>query len=594
MRIKVSDYIVEFLSNHNINTVFTLTGGFAMHLNDSFYKNKKCKNYYQFHEQACAYSALGYAQAKKEIPIISTTAGIAAINALSPCLAAFQDSVPLLIISGQVSSAETTTKIYKENGIKLRHYAGADSDIVSITQPLTKYCAEIDSLDKVIPILNETIRNLYEGRPGPVLLSICLDIQGMEMNIEPLVKSSLYSKVSYSSENLSSIQQIKELIQNSQRPIIIAGNGIKLGKCEKEFINFLQRYKIPVVTTLMSTDIIQDEHDLYVGRIGIIGQRAGNFALQNSDLIISLGCRMAQAVVGYQTNWFGRAAKIIYIDIDKNELAKKNLNYTLKLEMDLKYFFEHFCSESIENIQWNQKCLYWKKKWYQELPPQMDEKILNPYPVLYTFFNMASDNKIVTCSSGSIVVVIWHTIKIKSKDQLIISSQGDMGFEIPAAIGAQMAQPNKSVIAICGDGSFQLNIQELQTIVNYKLPVKILLFNNGGYGAIMITQQIYFKSKYGCDAESDLGFPNHEKLANAYGIKYLSLDSYSKVENTFKEFLECEEPIILEIFCCIQTRVPKLSAIKNKDGSFLNRPLEDLEPFMSREEIQKEMMIDMI
>ena len=587
MKIKVSDFIAEFLSRYNFSTVFTVTGGFSMHLSDSFFKNKQFKNFYQHHEQACTYSALGFAKSSNQIPIICTTAGVAACNTLSPCLAAYQDSIPLLILAGQVKSTETVRKLKTQ----IRHYAGADSDIISMAISCTKYCEQIDSLDKVIPCLHRALENLLFGRSGPVLLSICLDIQGMSIDIDEIAFSIPKYNLSDLSEDLSSVY---ELLQNSKKPIIIAGNGIKLGKCKDKFLEFLNDCKIPVVTTMMSTDIIESENNLYIGRIGILGQRAGNFALQNCDLVLSLGCRMSQGVIGYNSNWFAREAKLIYIDFDKNELNKNNLNYNLRVHMDLNYFFDNFALKYDKNIEWNQKCLYWKKKWYQEMPLNMDNSILNPYPVLKKFFEIAPDNKIITCSSGSIVVVAWHTVIIKKNDKFIISSQGDMGFEVPSAIGAQLGNPNNLVISILGEGAFQFNLQELQTIVHHKLPIKILLFNNGGYGANIVTQKTFFKSKYGCDPESDLSFPDHKKISHAYGIKYLSLFKYDNMEEIFEELLNTKEPTILEIFCCVQARVPKLSAFKNADGTFTSRPMEDMEPFMTREEFNSEMTIKQI
>ena len=593
MKIKVSDFIAKFLCEHNLCTVFTLTGGFSMHLSDSFYKNKNFKNFYQLHEQACAYSAIGYARSTNTIPIICTTAGIAAINTLSPCLSAYQDSVSLLILAGQVKSTETIRKLNKPETLQLRHYAGADSDIVSMAQSCTKYCEEIDSIDKVVPCLKNAMKALLFGRPGPVLLSICIDIQGMLIDVDQIMYDIDIPEQNLTF-NLQDLEMINQLLQQSKKPIIIAGNGINLGKCKEKFSKFLDKYKIPIVTTMMSTDIIEDNNNLYIGRIGLVGQRAGNFALQNSDLVISLGCRMAQGVVGYRKEWFAREAKIIYIDLDKNELEKNNLNYELKIHMDLNFFFDNFCNDFIENTNWKEKCLHWKHKWNQEMPPNLDYTIINPYPVLKTFFEMAPSNKIVTCSSGSIVVVAWHTAIIKNNDQFILSSQGDMGFELPSAIGAQFANPNKMVFTIQGEGSFQLHIQELQTIVHHKLPIKILLFNNGGYGANVITQQTFFKSKYGCDPESDLSFPDHEKIAFAYGIKYISLKDYNNMHTKLNEFLQTKEPVILEVFCCVQARVPKLSAFKNDDGTFTNRPFEDMEPFMSREEFANEMTISIV
>jgi acetolactate synthase-1/2/3 large subunit len=333
-----------------------------------------------------------------------------------------------------------------------------------------------------------------------------------------------------------------------------------------------------------------------------LGDRAGNFTLQNCDLLISLGCRMAQGIVGYRSDWFAREAKIIYIDNDQNELEKTNISYALKLNMDLNLFFDKYLTEfnTVYDIKdyspWIEKCNHWKAKWLFEIPSNLtDEHGINPYYFLKAFFHKAPENKISIGSSGSIVTVAWHMANIKKGDKFIISSQGDMGFELPAAIGAQIAEKEKMIIPIIGEGSFQLNMQELQTIIQYKLPIKILLFNNGAYGAIQITQTNFFKNKFGVDYSSGLSFPDSEKIANAYGIKYIRVKQNDNVDTIIDEFLSYSEgPIILEIFCCVQGRYPRLNAIKNEDGTFSNRPFEDMDPFMSREEFEREMIVKIV
>jgi len=519
MKIKVSDYIVDFFYKNGIDTLFTITGGFAMHLNDSFGKYEKYNIYYQHHEQACGYAATGYSKSNSKPVIVCTTAGCAATNTISPCLVAHQDSLPILFISGQVKSSESIKAINTEN-MKLRHYAGADCDIISMVSPITKYSVEILNLNELNDTLITAFKELINGRPGPVWLSIPVDIQGMlidEIEIPIIQKDIMCANVSYF--DLKSIHN--ELI-TAERPLIIAGNGIKLGNCHKKFKHFLEYYNIPVVVTFHGTDLIETENPLYCGKIGLIGDRSGNFALQNCDLLISFGCRMAQGLIGYRSDWFAREAKIIYIDNDQNELEKTNLNYHLKINMDLNLFFDNYNFESRSYINWVNKCVHWKNKWLFETPNLSDENGINPYYALKEFFTIAPPNKITIVSSGSIITNAWHMAKIKEGDKFLISSQGDMGFELTASIGAQIAEPKKMVIPILGEGSFQLNIQELQTIIQYKLPIKILLFNNGAYGAIEITQKNFFKNKFGVDYSSGLSFPDTEKIAYAYGVKYLS------------------------------------------------------------------------
>jgi len=605
MKIKASDYIVDFLNKNGINTLFTITGGFAMHLNDSFGNNDKYNIYYQHHEQACGYSAVGYSKSNNKPSIVCTTAGCAATNAITPCLVAHQDSLPVVFISGQVKSVESIRKINNDK-MKLRHYAGADCDIISMVTPITKYAKEILDVSELKDTMRAALYELTNGRPGPVWLSIPVDIQGMIIDVD--VEESNYiiqrpinnlSNVDIPTEEEDiSITNIKQLLIESKRPLIIAGNGIKLGNCVEKFNNFVNKYKIPVVVTILSTDVIETDNELYAGKIGLIGDRHGNFTLQNCDLLLSFGCRMAQGLVGYRADWFAREAKIVYIDNDVNELEKTNVNYTLKVKMDLNRFLDHYDNrnsfETQDYTEWIDKCNHWKRKWINELPP-FAESIINPYYALDAFFKRDLSNKITICSSGSIVTNVWHMVRIQKGDKFLHSSQGDMGFELPAAIGAQIAEPNKTVVTILGDGSFQLNIQELQTIVQCKLPIKILLFNNGAYGAIEITQTNFFKTKFGVDKSSGLSFPDTEKIANAYGIKYICVKNNADVEQRMDEFINCHgDPIILEVFCCIQGRYPRLNAIKNEDGTFTNRPFEDMDPFLDRADFEKEMIVKIV
>ena len=590
MKVKVSDYIINFLEKNNINTVFSITGGFAMHLNDSFGKNKNFNIYYQHHEQACGYAAVGYSKTNNKICVVCTTAGVAATNAISTCLVAHQDSVPIFFISGQVKSTESIRKINNEK-MTLRHYAGADSDIISMVKPITKYSYEILNVNEINEVLMLAMKNLINGRPGPVWLSIPVDIQGMlidDIDI-PIISKEIINDLT----NIDILDNVKKLLIDAERPIIIAGNGIKLGGCNDKFLKFLNNYKIPVVVSFHGTDLIETSNELFIGKIGLVGDRSGNFAMQNSDLIISLGCRMAQGIIGYRSDWFAREAKIIYIDNDQNELEKNNLKYELKINMDLNIFFDNFNLNLKSYDIWINKCNYWKNKWLYETPPK-NNSIINPYSALKILFDRAPENKVIISSSGSIITNVWHMINIKKGDKFIISSQGDMGFELPASIGSIIAEKEKIVIPIMGEGSFQLNIQELQTIIQYKLPIKILIFNNASYGAIEITQSNFFNAKFGVDLSSGLSFPDTQKIANAYGIKYISAVKEEELENSINEFLNYKDTIILEIFCCIQGRYPRMSAIKNDDGTFTNRPFEDMEPFMDREEFKKEMIVKIV
>jgi acetolactate synthase-1/2/3 large subunit len=593
MKIKVSDYVVDFFNKNGINTLFTITGGFSMHLNDSFGKNENYNIYYQHHEQSCGYSGVGYSKTNSKPVIVCTTAGCAATNTISPCLVAYQDSLPILFISGQSKSTEITRVLNTKDSV-LRHYAGQDCDIISMVKPITKYAYEITTISEIPNVLIEAMSNLINGRPGPVWISIPVDIQGSFMETYETPEINVLQKnIINMIPSVEILDNINNYLKESSKPLIIAGNGIKLGNCNEKFTKFIEKYKIPVVVSFHGTDLIETDNTLFCGKIGLIGDRSGNFAIQNCDLLISFGCRMSQGIIGYNSDTFARGAKIIYIDNDENELQKNNIHYSYKVNMDLNLFFKYFNYEPKCYADWIHKCLRWKTKWLFELPlnAENDENGVNPYFALKYFFNYFPENKTIICSSGSIVTNIWHMVKIKKNDKFIMSSQGDMGFELTASIGACVAEQTKIIVPIFGEGSLQLNIQELQTIVHHNFPIKMLIFNNNSYGANVITQGLYFKNKVGSDNESGLSFPNTQKIAYAYGIKYISIRKNTELDYAFKEFLQCETPIICEVFCTIQQRIPKLSAVKNADGTFTSRPFEDMEPFLEREEFEKEMTI---
>jgi acetolactate synthase-1/2/3 large subunit len=585
---RVSDYIIEFLEKNGVEVVFTITGGFAMHMNDSFGRSKTIRAIYQHHEQACGYSAVGYSKTTNKPSVVCTTAGVAATNAISTCLVAHQDSVPVLFISGQTKSTETIRTLNSDT-LKLRHYSGADCDIISMVSPITKFAYEVRSLDEVPQVFEKAFTEMISGRPGPVWISIPVDIQGFTINHIPLqvaIKNDI--------QNTVNLSELYTLSSKSSRPLLLVGNGVKLNNCKRELNEFLIKNRIPCVFTILSSDLVESSNELNIGKVGLIGDRHGNFAMQNCDLLISLGCRMAQGIVGYRADWFSRDSKKVMIDIDANELNKEKLDYDLKYNINIADFFRNFQSQLPDISGWIEKCNHWKSKWLFETPPINVLDKLNPYIVLKEFYDLALPDKITVTSSGSINTNVWHMLNVKENDKYITSGQGDMGFEIPASIGAQIGFPTKNVVAILGEGSFQLNLQELQTILQYKLPIKILLFNNASYGAIEITQSNFFNTKFGVDVESGISFPDTGKISNAYGIEYKALVEYGDIQDKLNYFLQYNGPIILEVFCCVQSRYPRVSAIKKDDGTFENRPLEDMSPFLDRDEFEEEMLVKIV
>ena len=583
MKVRVSDYIVKVLESYGIDTVFGLTGGFAMHLNDSFGKSS-FKAYYNHHEQACGYAAMGFTKTKNVPSVVCTTSGIAATNAISPCLDAYQDSVSILFLSGQVKSFDTIRAINAKTNHPLRNYAFSDSDLISMVSGITKYSRELTCVEEVKSVVQAAMTALTTGRGGPVWLSIPLDIQGALIDEEVP-----YRSVAPCSSDID-LSDVYALLETSTRPVIIAGNGIKLANCRETFTSFVETHRIPVVTSYLGADVIESASPYFAGRVGIYADRCGNFAVQNSDLLLVLGCRLSQAVVGYNPKTFARAAKVIYVDIDPSELAKAD--YHCKVFADLGVFFSSFSASTPDYSAWFAKCQHWKAKWLFELPPDTAE--INPYHAVKRLYERLPENKITTTGSGSIAIIVNQLVNIKKNDVFIWSGHGDMGTDLPMSIGSHLADPSKAYVLFTSEGTLQFNIQELQTIVHHNLPIKIIVFNNASYGAIEITQKTFFANKFGVDKASGLSFPDTGKIAAAYGIQYMSVREKTDLEGAIDQFLKTTGPVIFEIFVCIQARTPKLSARKNEDGTFTSLPFEDMEPFLSREEFNAEMIVPIL
>jgi acetolactate synthase-1/2/3 large subunit len=442
------------------------------------------------------------------------------------------------------------------------------------------------SVDEVKSVLNTVIFNLTTGRLGPVWLSVPLDIQGslIDDDIPGFYVDTVKPKID--------LNNIYELLKNSKRPVIIAGNGINIGNCREKFTSFVNNVGIPVTTTWLSGDTIECGSPYYVGKAGIYANRAGNFAIQNSDVLLVLGCRLSQTIVGYNPKTFARESKIIYVDIDPNELMKQSAPYTITLLSDLNVFFDSFSSELPSYSGWVEKCNHWKKKWLLESPPGMlDTEVINPYHAINRLFDKLPENKIVVTAAGTVSLMVTQLLNLKKNDRFLVCGQGDMGPDLPMSIGAYIADPSKQVVLFTGDGTFQFNIQELQTIIHHKLPIKTIIFNNSGYAAIEITQRTFFNAKFGVDVGSGISFPDTSKIANAYGIKYISVCENTNLDCAIDDFIKEEGSVIFEIFCCLQNRYPKLSSRKNVDGSFTSLPLEDMEPFLDREEFLSEMIV---
>lgn len=590
---RVVDYIALFLKQRNIKHVFTLTGGGAMFINDGIAQEPSITGVFNHHEQACAMAAVGYSKLHNEISVVMPTTGCGGTNTITGLLDAWQDSNKVVFISGQVNKNETT---YLAK-VPLRKFGVQEANIIDIVTPITKYAVMIESADSIRYELEKAFHICETGRPGPVWIDIPLDIQCQEINPDSIPRYTPV-EVEYD-ENEQMYSPLITALKNAKRPIIIAGNGIHLSNTRSQFIDFVERYKIPVAFTYLGVDLLPSDHPQYVGRLGTKGDRAGNFAVQNSDLVLSLGSSLNVAVTGFRYDTFAREAIKIVVDIDSNEHQKNTISIDHKIITDLNVFFAKMKNQApvTEYSEWNNKCLYWREKWPVCLPEYETGTDVNIYTFLdHLSKNMKSD-AIVVSDAGSAYYATSQALKIRDKQRYITSgAQADMGFTIPCSIGVSIANNKSEILGITGDGSFQLNLQELQTIVNYNLPIKLFVLNNSGYLSIRNTMDKFFDSRYfGTGPESGLSFPALYKIAYAYNIPYYKIDNVKHIEYDLQHILNSPGYMLCEVICPPkQDMAPSSSSKRNQAGKFVSQPLENMYPFLSDDEFKKEMIIKTI
>ena len=596
--IKLTDYIVKFLENNGVEDVFMVAGGSCMHLVDSFGKSKKIKYVCTHHEQACAMAAEAYAKFKNNLCVVLVTSGPGATNTLTGVVGAFQDSVPCLFISGQAKRRQT---VFNEKGAKLRQFGTQEVNIVPIVESVCKFVVMVNEPVKIRYYLEKALYLSKSGRPGPVWLDIPLDVQSSsidEAQLQGFNSSEL--EENYKQEPTSiEIIDVANSLKKARRPVIIAGHGIRLADACQKFVEFVERFNLPVVTPIMGIDIISTSHNNYVGRIGIKGTRAGNFAMQNADLILSIGSRLAVPVVGHEYKLFAREARVIVVDIDPEEHKKKTIRIDKFINADAKIFIkraqDHLGKQDFSAPKtWMDKCHAWKQKYPVCLPEYEKSKgEINLY-----YFVEALNKKIkadvpIISDAGSTFYVVSQAIDIHEGQRYITSGAlATMGFGVPAAIGVCIANSRKSVVAITGDGSFQLNIQELQTIAHYELPIKIFVINNKGYLTIRQTQTRFFNSHFvGEGAQSGVSFPDVRRIAAAYSIRFVKLTCTNLAKGLY-EVLESQGPVICEVISPEnQLIIPTNTAEIGPHGVMISKPLEDMYPFLGRKEFLSNMIV---
>jgi acetolactate synthase-1/2/3 large subunit len=599
---KVCDYIIEFLIKNNIDTIFTFSGGFIGPILNSFSKYD-IKYYCLCHEQALAMAADAYYRIARKPCCLLVTNGPGASNTLTGVIGAFQDSIPIFILSGNVPIFQSLDS----QELPLRQLGVQELNIIPIVKTFTNYAKSIKKKEDLVETLEIAYEKCLSGRMGPVWVEVPLDIQNdtlenieetkiINLNNIPLNLSSTYNNQVVSKEIISMkteviYESIINKINSSKRPLFVIGNGIWLSKTEKIFKEILEKTQIPVVVSWLAKDIIKNNHPLYFGDIGILGERFANFAIQKCDLLICLGCRLTITQIGYDTEGFSRESYKIMVDIDNSELEKKIIHIDLKINEDLSIFLNKFNSSlSNKHIEyslfnkWIDKLNYWKNKF-----PSYDKDIdldgdVNSYYFSKHFSSLLKPNTIIVTDTGSSCFSIFQSIVLNQDNVRLFTASGQcsMGYGLPGAIGAYIADRTKEIILIVGDGGFQMNLQELQSVIYYNIPIKIFIFNNSGYLAIKLMQKNLFKENYvGSSLKSGVSSPDFNKVAESYGLKTFNINKNNEIE-IIKEVMDYKGACLCHIkMIPEQLIIPRVQSMGN------NKSLEFMFPYIDEEDLKK-------
>lgn len=601
MKVKISDWIADFLADQGIRYNFTVPGGGAMHLNMSLGHKKGMHNIFVHHEQAAAMAAEAYYRTANELPVVCCTTGPGGTNTLTGVLGAWLDSIPMLVISGQVRYATTA----RAAGIPVRAMGDQEYDITPMAAHMTKYAQMVYEPEKVKYHFQKALYLALHGRPGPVWLDIPLDVQGALIDPDDFLEFTPGGPGEADEERSvtdAQIQEVTDKVKKAVRPVFYVGNAVHTADCAGLMRETAKRLGIPVVTAWNATDLIPHDDPLFAGIPGLLGDRPGNWAVQNADLILSAGCRLGCRQAGYDVRSWAREAYVIMNDADPYELKKPSIHVEMPVQADVSQFLAKLCKALKEPLkpheEWMQVCRQWRRKY-----PVVTEKHcrpdapVNPYCFLQEISSAVSPDQHIVLGNGTPQACL-HAIKIKEHTRLICNSgAASMGYGLPAAIGCCFAAGKKDVVCLTGDGSIQMNLQELQTIVHHKLPVRIFIINNGGYHSMRQTEENLFPedAKVGIGPESgDLSFPDMHKIADAYGIPYFSARTNRELPGVISQVLACSGYAVCELYADIRQKFePKSAARRLEDGTMISPPLEDLAPFLPREELKEIMLIPM-
>ncbi|MGN0367689.1 MAG: thiamine pyrophosphate-binding protein [Wujia sp.] len=609
MKQRLADYVADFLVDHGVTDCFSVVGGGAMHLNDALGHKEGLKVTYNHHEQACAIAAEAYARIDNKIAAVCVTTGPGGTNAITGVACGWLDSIPMFIISGQVRYDTTARYALAYTETPLRAMGDQEYDIVKSVEPMTKYATMIEDPMQIRYALEKAWHLATTGRPGPVWIDIPVNFQGGYIETDDLVgyDPTEDDKQLPPAVTKEIIDTILEKIKNAKRPVFHAGYGIRLSGGYEKFRKVMEKLNIPVVTYWNAVDLIEDEHPLYTGRAGNMGDRPGNWAIQNADLILAIGTRISIRQVGYNWKTWAREAEVIMVDVDPAELKKPTIHVEMPVWADAKDFLTQMDAQIadgetvFERQDWLTICQNWKKDYPAVVDRQWEENgsTANVYAFMRYMSSRLPENSLTAVSNGACCVVGNQAYVIQKGSRMTNNSAiASMGYGLPAAIGTCIAGNRRQTICLEGDGSIMMNLQELQTIITNRLPIKLFLINNNGYHSIRLTQNNLFHDhcKIGIGPESgDLSFPEFRKIAEAFEFPYYCAHSNEEMKKVVDEVLAMDGPVFCEIFTDTdQVWEPKSSTKRLEDGTLVSPPLEDLAPFLPREELEKIMLVPMV
>jgi len=588
---KLSDYVMEFLKTKGVKTVFMLPGGGCMHLVDSLGKNKDMEYICCLHEQAASIAAESYAQNTNELGAALVTTGPGGTNTITGLTAAWIDSTPVMFISGQVKRSD----LMGTSGV--RQMGSQEVDIVSLVKPITKFAQTVLDPATIRYTLEKAYHLAMTGRRGPVWIDIPLDVQAMDVDAEAM--TGYLSEESLQQIEGLKIDEIVSLLKHAKRPLLLAGNGVKLAGCEEQLRTFIKNTQIPVLLTWKSIDMLDYQHPQYFGCPGGMGHRYANFILQNADLLIVMGSRLDSSLTAFNHERFAPGAKKIMIDIDCAEIRKMKMKLDVQIAADVKDVLNQLnkrdCQPEAKALNtWQSYCRTIKAK-YPAITPEMENE--REFVNAHVFINelcqqLTPTDIIVPESSGGAGEITYQAFEVKAGQKIKnAAGLGSMGFGLPYALGACIANNRRRTILINGDGAFQLNIQELATVAQHKLPIKIFIWENGGYASIMGTQRNYFAGNYvGANKESNLCMPDIGKIAAAYGLKTSRIEKPENLGAQIAAVLSMDGPVLCEVRVSpMETASPRTQAMKLPDGSMISKPLEDMWPYLSEAELKENM-----